>query len=53
MDFNDKDLEELIDLVIDKITDLIKERNKLKKELEEAEKEISFLHEELNKNEFQ
>lgn len=26
---------------------------KLKKELEEDEKEISFLHEELNKNEFQ
>jgi len=95
MDFNDKDLEQLVDLIIDKIadnskkvkelekensylkydntklkseisnqnnviyyyssqvSDLIKENKKLKKELEEAEKEISFLHEELNKNEFQ
>lgn len=95
MDFNDKDLEQLVDLIIDKIADklkkikelenensylkynntklkseignqnniilrysyqvadLIKENKKLKKELEEAEKEINFLHEELNKNEFQ
>ena len=49
------------------VADLLKENKKLKKELEEdekeisflheelkeAEKEISFLHEELNKNEFQ
>ena len=35
------------------VSDLRKENKKLKKELEEAEKEISFLHEELNKNEFQ
>jgi predicted RNase H-like nuclease (RuvC/YqgF family) len=95
MDFNDQDLEQLVDLIIDKIadklkkikefenenswltydntklkseisnqnnviyyyssqvSDLRKENKKLKKELEEAEKEISFLHEELNKSEYQ